>query len=894
MKKGSEQVNNYFSSVKLQAVHWTAVLRGEILSRLLLTALLLLSLFLTACSDTSNPSPPQTDPGIVQPLPAGYGSFTPIIAHNTSRTILPAAPALSDFTRFELKFTPVGDQGGALTIEQPYADSDVLEPVLLVAGTYNLIVSAYKVSGVAARGTLNNINITAEADKSGTVILYALFGEGAGTFTWNITLDISPITVKTAVMTIKDSNGAEQEPSVDLLTAAGRSRSLPSGLYTVVFTMESADDPPQTLKWNDLLYIYAELESKFSISFTAAHFTDTHWNVTFDENYAGGGSSEESVMHGAAVSASSAPSRTGYTFGGWYREAAAVTLWDFDESVTDNVILYAKWTANTYTVTFNKNNTDSGSTDANPSTKTVTYPVTTVDALPTAPTRIGATFNGWNTRADGKGTAFVQTMAVTASITVYAQWKIDFFTSIAAFKAWLDVQDTNIPATAYEIKLNVGNLGGASYTNGSAGDALGSNRTKYVSLDLSGSNITSIGDLAFYNCENLTGVTIPNSVTSIGAYAFYDCGNLTSITIPNSVTSIGEYAFGGCTSLNLTWYYNPAVSITADMQSYLKTVIIPNGVESIGNNAFWYCDSLTSVTIGNSVKSIGDRAFYGCASLTSVTIGNSVKSIGTQAFYNCISLKSVTIPNSVTSIEGEAFASCRGLTSVTIPSSVTSIGEEAFFECTGLTSVTIPNSVKTIERATFAYCTNLKSVTIPNSVTSIGNGAFAGCESLTSVNIPSSVSNIGGSVFYDCASLTAITVDAANTAYSSDNGVLYNKNKSWLYTYPPGKTGAFTIPNSVTEILMGAFIECTGLTSVTIPNSVKVIGTEAFYGCTSLISVTFQGTINISDFTSYAFGYSGQPGYIGDLRAKFYATNTANGTPGTYTRAAGGSTWTKI
>ena len=156
--------------------------------------------------------------------------------------------------------------------------------------------------------------------------------------------------------------------------------------------------------------------------------------------------------------------------------------------------------------------------------------------------------------------------------------------------------------------------------------------------------VTGIGGSAFYDCEEMTSVTIPNSVTSIGSYAFYKCTSLTSIEIPNNVTSIGDYAFYYCTSLT--------------------SIEIPNSVTSIGYEAFYKCTSLASVTIGNSVTSIGDRAFYYCTSLASVTIGNSVTSIGDEAFYNCTSLTSVEIPNSVTSIGDRAFYNCTSLTDV--------------------------------------------------------------------------------------------------------------------------------------------------------------------------------------------------------------------------------------
>jgi len=126
---------------------------------------------------------------------------------------------------------------------------------------------------------------------------------------------------------------------------------------------------------------------------------------------------------------------------------------------------------------------------------------------------------------------------------------------------------------------------------------------------------------------------------------------------------------------------------------------------------------------------------------------------------------------------------------------------------------------------------------------------------------------------------------------------LYSKDKTSLRTYPAGKTGnSFTIPNSVTGIGWGAFQGITSLTSITIPNSVTSIGNNAFSGCEKLTGVTFQGVINKDNFSDTrqegrtTFFYNP---FDGDLRAKFYATDAINGTPGTYTRQDGSNTWTK-
>ena len=276
-------------------------------------------------------------------------------------------------------------------------------------------------------------------------------------------------------------------------------------------------------------------------------------------------------------------------------------------------------------------------------------------------------------------------------------------------------------------------------------------------------------------------------------------------------------------------YYNDYDVPWADFLASIEKVVISKGVTSIGNEAFKWCERLTNVTIPDSITSIGNSAFYDCSSLTSVTIPDSVTSIGEWAFYGCSSLTSVTIPHGVTSIGGAAFWGCSSLTSVTIGNSVTSIGEWAFSDCSSLTSVTIPDSV-----------------------TSIGYCAFSGCSSLTSVTIGNGVTSINDS-FSGCVSLKNFTVSESNSAYSSKDGVLFNKNKTKLVAYPAGKTNtSYTIPNSVSEIKEWAFSDCSDLTNVTIPNSVSKISYGTFECCENLKSVTIPTSVKSIDGRAFS------------------------------------------
>lgn len=270
--------------------------------------------------------------------------------------------------------------------------------------------------------------------------------------------------------------------------------------------------------------------------------------------------------------------------------------------------------------------------------------------------------------------------------------------------------------------------------------------------------------------------------------------------------------------------------------------------------------SATSINIpstidGKSVTSIGNNAFYSCKNLVNITIPDSITSIGNNAFEYCASLKSVLIPGSVKSIGNAAFNRCKSLMNIEVIKN-----NSNYFSQDGV--LFDKNKTKLIQ-----YPIGNKRIAydIPNGVKSFGDCAFDSCSTLKNITIPDSVTSIGWGVFSGSTSLTNIDVSENNLNYSSYEGVLFNKNKTELIKYPIGNERTsynipagvinfgdvfsdcknlvnITIPNSVTNIGVGAFWQCANLASITITNSVTSIGNYAFYDCKNLKDIYYYGT----------------------------------------------------
>lgn len=327
--------------------------------------------------------------------------------------------------------------------------------------------------------------------------------------------------------------------------------------------------------------------------------------------------------------------------------------------------------------------------------------------------------------------------------------------------------------------------------------------------------VTAIGQEAFYECENLVSVTIPNSVTSIGLAAFASCSGLKSVSLSNSLKIIGKYAFSNCKSLR-TITIPTSVTTIEDCAfegcSNLTTASVPKTVKTIGIDVFNQCPKLKSTSSSSEIKTayfnrikyrIVDDSAKTCAvtpekfverngtrnlytssyqgytiipekvklfnneytvvaideqafresDVTQIELPNTIKTIGLGAFYNASKFSNIEIPASVTEIGPSAFEGCRYLDTVVMGDNVTKIGSCAFFGCVCLTTVKLSNKIKTLEERTFTNCNSLKSVNIPTSLNKIGDVAFGGCEKLTSLTMPATLKTIGENAFYKCKNL---------------------------------------------------------------------------------------------------------------------------------------------
>lgn len=400
---------------------------------------------------------------------------------------------------------------------------------------------------------------------------------------------------------------------------------------------------------------------------------------------------------------------------------------------------------------------------------------------------------------------------------------------------------------------------------------------------------------AFANCTALHEIILPDSLISIGDSAFVGCTNLTEITIPAGVTEIGGGIFEGCSGLtnivvsdennaflsdggilfdtektrllhypagkyDLSVYQLPDTVTSLDPYAFegclLTEIILPTGLTTLSTAAFQNCTALEKINLPEGLDQIPIYAFSGCKSLKDIVFPESLRIIQNYAFQKCTSLPSITLSKNVVNIAGGAFAYCTNMEAINIeednPSYVSVDGvvynnnpinymNRIYVYPAGKKDETyiMPESVSSTNPIVFAGAAYLKNIILSSRLKTIASSAFLDCTALESVTIPAKTTEIQDYVFAGCTNLSEIIVEEANAYYTSEDGVLFSKDKSRLLQYPAGKTdAAYTVPDSVTTINSNAFKHANYLETINLPENLTKLDTNTFLECENLRSVT--------------------------------------------------------
>nr|MCR5120670.1 leucine-rich repeat protein [Lachnospiraceae bacterium] len=379
--------------------------------------------------------------------------------------------------------------------------------------------------------------------------------------------------------------------------------------------------------------------------------------------------------------------------------------------------------------------------------------------------------------------------------------------------------------------------------------------------------ITSL--IRYPDGKDIAGYEFPNTVTDIGEMAFFGCKNLAEITIPANVTSLGYEAFSDCTSL--------------------ASVTLPAGLSDIGFRVFLGCTALTNITIPGGLGTTGGGTFEDCSALTSVVIEEGVMEIDFEAFNGCSSLTEITIPKSLYRIRTYAFKDCNKTIAVKYNGTAAEWNDISLSEESGLDNYTL--SCLGVDRVASGTCGDGMSWNLDSTgqLTISGSGEvnsnpwkpvlpeetnYVGY--VKKVVIGSGVTDITKAELKDFYNLKEISVEDGNTAYITEDGVLFNKDKTQLIQYPCCKQEssysvpdtvkgigdyaftrcieltAITIPEGVVSINEAAFFKCKNLSDISIPESVTIIGGGAFAACVSLNNISIPG--NVTEIKDNTFG----------------------------------------
>lgn len=345
----------------------------------------------------------------------------------------------------------------------------------------------------------------------------------------------------------------------------------------------------------------------------------------------------------------------------------------------------------------------------------------------------------------------------------------------------------------------------------------------------------------YTNCaDGVTSITFSEGYTTMGKGCYAKSKNLTKVTFPKSFTTMNPGCFEANNKLtsfevvsgNTKFSTNSDGWLLADGGTTLQAyptglsgdVTIPNTITKITPTAFNVCASLGKVTIPASVTSIASgitASFLAVGTYFEVDDSNpNYKSVGGVLFNKDVS-ELITFPKD--------YSGSLPSGKYTVPSTVKTIAGEAFSHTSTVLKAIDLSNTETISAQAFDYTSGLEKVTIGPKVNSIEDGAFLNCEKITEY-----------------------IVDVNNASYSSDEGIIYSKDKKTLYLCPIAKTGSYEIPEGTVTVKAKAFYS-SKLSSIKFPSTLTAVEDQAFR-FSSISNLDFGTNSNLSSIGSSAFG----------------------------------------
>ncbi|MDR0523077.1 MAG: leucine-rich repeat protein [Candidatus Methanoplasma sp.] len=551
------------------------------------------------------------------------------------------------------------------------------------------------------------------------------------------------------------------------------------------------------------------------------------YSVDFD---VGGGTpvASQDVFEGGRAHKPSDPAKAGMDFAGWYRDPSLSVPWDFDDKVTGNMTLYAKWGG------------ESG--EAGPTFK-VSFDTTGGSALPDAtgiapgsrivappkPARDGYRLDGWYRDGALSERWDFSADRVTGDMVLYAGW-----VEVYALRYHFPV--AGVAESDWRIET-------AHFAVGDVVDLMRPERDPYAFggwfMMPGGVNYVP-GDSAQYNIDRCPDTALWNQTAELDLYAHWL--GTPGLDYPESPSSAGERAvargsaFAAHVVIQDYYLGEPVTSVSPSAfknMPFLKSITLPGAVRDIGSSAFAGSGLSGKLTIPAGVETIRDGAFKECYWISEIAFasGSGLREIGDRAFFEGNGLNAaLNLPHGLEKIGNGAFQSCEGISGLIIPASVTLIGDYAFFGCLEISgALTIPSGAANIGDYAFAGCIGVSDLTISLGVESIGQGAFNGCEGISGLAIPASVTSIGPNAFEGCT----------------------------------GIQGRLDIPSGMESIGSRAFAGCTGLSSVYMPTGSLAqgftIGSGLFDMCSPSLAVYVDDPAHVSSWLAGWSGVAGDP-----------------------------------